>query len=166
MVDLLIDWFGPVESVEALSGASGAGDPNISFRLHMARGFDALFVGIDGLGYDQFEADFYLPDQRFELAAGGVEKRRYRAIPDRFYKGYVQLGPAEDVAPQQLVGGFFELYQSAHAHLTGGAPLGGCGPDDALHGLAVLEAALASARGGGNPVAVSGESVGAARAMR
>ena len=154
MVDLLIDWFGPVESAEAFAEKETAGDPNISFRLHMARGFDALFIGMDGLGYDQFEAEFYLPDQKFELAAGGVEKRRFRAMPDRYYKGYTQLGPGEDLAPPQPVGGFRELYESVRAHLEEGKPLGGCGPEDALHGLAVLEAALASARSGGKRVPV------------
>jgi len=154
MVDLLIDWFGPVESVAAFGAGDPAGDPNLTFRARMARGFDALFVGMDGLGYDQFEAAFYLADEMLELAAGGVEKRRYRAVPDRYYKGYAQLGPGEDIAPPRAVGGFRELYESVRAHLEDGAPLGGCGPEDALHGLAVLEAALASARSEGRPVPV------------
>lgn len=165
MVDLLIDWFGQVESVEALAGGKTTGDPNISFRLHMSRGFDALFIGMDGLDYDQFEAEFYLPDQKLELASGGVEKRRARAMPDRFHKGYVQLGPAEDVSPPGPVGGFRELYESIRAHLEEGEPLAGCGADDALHGLVVLEAALASARGG-KSVAIGGETRAAVRSKR
>ena len=156
MVDILVDWFGPVASVEAFSAEAASGDPNLTFRARMKRGFDVLFVGVDGLGYDQFEMEFYLPDQKLELACGGVEKRRSAAVPDRFYKGYVQLGPMQDVTPPQVVGGFQELYESVHEHLTRGAPLEGCGPEDALHGLAVLDAARASARTGGKSISIAG----------
>jgi predicted dehydrogenase len=156
MVDLLIDWFGPIEWVQAFAEDEEiSGDPSITFRVRSARGFEALFAGMDGLNYDQFEAEFYLSDQRLDLAAGGVEKRRYRAMRDRFYKGYSQLGPAEDLAPPQIVGGFRELYESVRAHLEENKPLAGCGPEDALQGLAVLEAALASARSGGKRIPVA-----------
>lgn len=154
MVDLLVAWFGPVEMVESLSMSGDAPDPNVTFRLRMARGFDALFVGLDGLSYDQFEAEFYLPGGKFELVSGGVEKRRARTVPDRFYKGYMQLDDAEEMFPPKPVGGFRELYKSVRDHLVNGTPLAGCGPDDALHVMAVLAAALDSARSGGRLISV------------
>ena len=156
MVDLLLGWFGPFASVAAFGDSAAVDDPSLSFHARLAGGFDATFVGIDGLGYDQFEVEFHLADRRLELVAGGVEKWRQWAIPDRYYAGYTQLGPREEVVPAAPVGGFRELYRAARDHLDHGAPLGGCGPEDAAHGIAVLDAVRRSAAAGGKRIAVAG----------
>jgi predicted dehydrogenase len=166
MVDLLIGWFGTIVSVQALGPEPQADDPSLTFRARMTRGFDAVFIGIDGLNYDQFEAEFYFVDGKLELAAGGVEKRRYRAIADRYYPGYPQLGSGEEIMPAQLVGGFSELYRSVADHLTRGAPLAGCTAEDALHGMAVLDAALASAHSGGKSISIGANPAAKAAAGR
>ena len=151
-VDLLLDWFGTVSEVQAFGGVLNSDDPNVSFRCGMASGFDAVLLGIDNLDYDQFEFELYFRDQRIELANGGVEKRVSVAINDLHYPGHTQLGPAKALSSAQLVGGMVELYRAASAHLTSGAPLGGCDEASALAGLAVVDAALASRRAGGKAV--------------
>lgn len=148
MVDLLLDWFGPATAVQAL-GPAGRGDPNLDFRCRMAAGFDALFVGVDGLGYDQFEIELLFPDRRLEYAAGGALRRLWRPREDVFYRGYAHVPAEAEETETGRVGGFRELYAAVRDHLNMGAPLAGCDGDAAVAGLAVLDAALRSARDGG-----------------
>lgn len=151
MVDLLLDWFGPVVQVQALGDASQDDGP-LDFRCRMKAGFDALIVGIDGLAYDQFETDIYYADRRIELADAGTAKRLYRPVEGRVYPGYAHLTDAPEVLHRGPVGGFVETYRAIAARLVTGASLGGCGPADALAGLAVVDAALSSAAKGGTAV--------------
>jgi predicted dehydrogenase len=152
MVDLLLDWFGPIEQVQAF-GAPAADDGPLDFRCRMKAGFDAVIVGIDGLDYDQFEIDFLYADRRIELADGGVLKRRYDPVDGRVYPGYVHLTDAPKTLHRGAVGGFVETYAAIRRHLTEGAPLGGCGTAEAVAGLAAIDAALRSAALGGVVVA-------------
>jgi len=151
MIDLLLDWFGPIDQVQAF-GAPPTDDGPLDFRCRMKAGFDAVIIGMDGLDYDQFEIDFFYADRRIELADGGVAKRRYDPIDGRVYPGYVHLDDVPTTLHRGAVGGFVETYGAIKDHLTGGSPLGGCGAVDAVAGLAVIDAALRSAALDGAPV--------------
>jgi predicted dehydrogenase len=151
MIDLLLDWFGQVDCVQAF-GDSPTDDGPLDFRCRMTSGFDAVLLGMNGLGYDQFEIDLFFADHRLELADGGVVKRGYGAVQGRVYAGYTHLTDAPEILHRGIVGGFVETYRAVGDFLATGKPLGGCGPKDALAGLAIIDAALASARSGGKAI--------------
>jgi predicted dehydrogenase len=106
-------------------------------------------MGVDGLGYDQFEIDIVGPDSRVEMRAGGAEIRRYAPVDDLHYKGYRHLAEVEAERDFGPVGGFVELYRAARDHIAAGAPFGGCDGRAALANMAVLDAVLRSAAAGG-----------------
>lgn len=154
MIDLLMGWYGAVDTVQALGTVrDGTPDPIVSFKCRMAAGFDALVMGIDGLEYDQFEIDIFGADARVEMRAGGADIRRYSPVDDLFYRGYRHLAERENERDVGPVGGFVELYQAARDHIADGAPLGGCDGQAALANMAVLDAVLRSAASGGAAVA-------------
>lgn len=145
LVDLVLDWFGPVAEVQAIGAERPGADPTLSFRCGLAAGFDAMVLGMDGLAYDQFEIELYLPDQRIELVAGGVEHWSQRPQADRFYPGYAHLGPAAALAPSGPVSGLAELW----AEIARAPSPAGCTAAEALAGMEILSAArLSAARGG------------------
>jgi predicted dehydrogenase len=156
LVDLLIDWFGPVQKVQALSSTGSDGDPALTFRVWMQRGFDAILIGMRDLSYDQFEVDLFFEGLRIEIANGGTEMRQYAVTADRFYKGYAQLGPASAFGADGPVGGLAEFYQAVRNHQTDLAELGGCDAQQAIAGLEVLEAARESATRGGHVIVMPG----------
>ena len=147
LVDLFLDWFGPVASVQCVGASYDGMDPSLTYCCRMEAGFDALVVGMGDLGYDQFECDFLFTDYRIELANGGVEKRRFAPISDLYYPGYRQL--KEQDCKIKRVGGLKELYANVRDHLTQRTNLDGCDGERALLGIAVLEAARRSANHGG-----------------
>lgn len=149
LVDLLLDWFGPVASVRAFGDAGGRKDPILTVHCTMAAGFEALLIGTDGLGYDLFECDLLLADRRIRLTNGGVEKRVEEPVRDLYYPGYAHLRVVEERLGR--LAGLGEFYAAARDHLETGAPLGGCDGRRAAQGLAVIEAALRSARAAGRP---------------
>ena len=152
VIDLLLDWFGPVDRVQALSALPAGEDPNLSFACRMTSGLDALVLGVDGLDYDLFDIQFHAPDTRLDLLAGGARMERREAAADRFYPGYRHLDEAHPVLPDGPVGGLCEMYQSLRDHLIKGTPFAACTAADAIDGLAVLQAALVSAENGQCPV--------------
>ncbi len=154
LVDLLLDWYGPVEAVQSLSAAPSSSDvdSSISFRCRMAAGFDAIAVGIEGLDYDQFEIDIMGKAESVSLGSGGADIRRYVAVEALYYHGYSHLAEVDgerDIAP---VGGFVELYAAIDAHIRNGVPLPGCDGAAALAGMAVLDAVRRSEKLGGTVV--------------
>lgn len=154
MIDLMLDWYGPIERVAALaSSPSAAGDPALSFSCRMAAGFDAVFLGMDDLAYDQFEIDFFGSDSRLEMRAGGADIRRHAPVAGLHYRGYSHLAETEGARDIGPVGGFVELYRAVHDHLLNGAPLAGCDGAAALANMAVIDAALRSAALGGAALA-------------
>lgn len=151
-VDLLLGWYGPVDRVQALGDQPKGEDPNLSFVCHMAAGFDALVLGVDGLDYDLFDIQFYSADARHDLLAGGARMEKRSATAERFYPGYRHLGDACPVLPDGPVSGLLEMYESLCDHLMNGTPFEACTAADAIDGLAVLQGALVSAQCGGRPV--------------
>ena len=145
LIDLLMNWYGPINSVQAIGNECGLElnneqDRNISFCCHLEAGFDAYCIGIDGLSYDQFEIDIFDEDSRLEIADGGAIVRQYSPQTSKHYAGYTQLkqiGP-ENVAP---VSGFTELYRAMKAHFDNPQDLPGCNGHQALMNLAILDAA-------------------------
>ena len=155
MVDLLIDWFGTVDSVQAVGPPPSDDAPSLSMRCRMAAGFDAVLLGIDGLDYDQFELDFFFDTVRMELADGGTTPRVYRPVDGLHYPGYSQLGDATAFAAPGPVGGLTQLYVAARDHLHDGAPMPGCTGVQAVAGLRVIDSALESARRSGIEIQVT-----------
>lgn len=139
LVDFLLDWFGPVESVQALDKGV-----NPSFCCRLAAGFDAVIVGLDGLSYDQFEIQLIYQDRRIDLLNGGCQKRCQEPVDGLFYPGYSQLGPALEIGTDGPVGGLIELYDAAAKYIEDGGVMPGCDATQACQGLAVLEAVKAS----------------------
>ena len=165
LIDWLLDWYGPVETVQALSGlpSSDILDPSISFRCRMTAGFDAVAVGIDGLDYDQFEIDIMGQTESLSLTAGGADIRRHAAVKDLHYPGYSHLAETDGERDVARVGGFLELYSAIDSHLREGATLGGCDGVAALAGMAVLDAVRRSADAGGLILALAPATTDASR---
>lgn len=144
VVDLLLDWYGPVDTVQALADLRpDDADPNLSFRCRMAAGFDAILIGVDGVGYDQFEVDIYGKDDKIEMRGGGAMIRRCGTIEGLYHAGYADL--SEGQPDMGVVDGFSGLY----AHIARGEMQRGCRLAEAVANAAVLDAALASADLGG-----------------
>lgn len=154
MIDLLIDWFGAVEAVQALGGPGPGEDPSIGFRLRFRDGPDAVVVGLDGLAYDQFDVDLFFADRRLTLANSGTEKWCQQAVDDLYYPGYPQLAAAQPIETPRPVGGLAELYGALRDHFGEAKPLRGCSGSEALRGLAIQEAVLRSAADGGREVRI------------
>jgi predicted dehydrogenase len=154
MVDLMLSWFGPVQSVQAPTPASieGNADRNIDFRCHMTQGFDAYFVGIDGLQYDQFEIDLFFPERLARYSYGGVRRSVAVPVKDLYYRGYAHLEEVPESLSVGRVAGFRQLYQAAAACLGRGEPMPGCDGPGAVAVHRVIDAALESGRQGGREI--------------
>ena len=149
LIDLMIDWFGPIASVQAFEPFAGAADPTITFCCRMAAGFDVVVVGIDKLAYDQFEADFFFSESRLELANSGVERLIYQPIENLYYDGYAQLDRGSLWDTPTPIGGPSELFEGLIAHFTNDQELPGCDEVAGLEGVAAIEAVIESSRAGG-----------------
>lgn len=152
LLDLFLDWFGPITEVSAIGRASIAEDPVLSFRCHFAAGFDAVVIGLDGTSYDQFDVELFFSERRVIVIAGGQEIWEQSGVADRFFPGYVHLG-----APDPLHAGWhsddlIQLWTAVRHHLAQNEPLGGCTVAEAVAGLRVLEAARQSAQNGGRAI--------------
>lgn len=155
-VDLLLDWYGPVDAVVGFAAGIPSKDPNVSFVCRMAAGFDAVFVGIDGAAYDQLEIDVFNADGRLEMRGGGAEMVDHRPVPDLYYRGYTHLADGANKSERAPVGGFAELYAAVATYLHEQTPLPGCDGASALGNMAVLNAAMRSLAQGGMPVRPEG----------
>jgi predicted dehydrogenase len=161
LVDLLTDWFGPIDAVQALVPIArpvvnaAADDPMVSFRCAMRSGFEAVVLAVEGIEFDQFDAEFLFRDKVIELRNGGVERRSLLPIADLYYQGYTHLQEATDLTEVSEVSGIAGLYEAAYAHLRDGAGMPGCTGEGAAAGIAVLEAVLRSRDAGGEPVRIA-----------
>jgi predicted dehydrogenase len=153
LVDLLLDWFGPIDAVAAVGLESAVGPhSNLTFTCRMAAGFDATVIGLSGTNYDLLEGELYFPDRMLSFCAGGAQWSFFRPVDSLYYRGYAHLDEDRNQRAVGPVGGLPELYRAIAGHLCDGNPLPGCDITAAVAGLAVLEAALWSAREGGGPV--------------
>lgn len=146
LVDLMLDWFGPVSCVAAPDALRGAGDPVLDFRMTMEAGFDCVVQSVPSAAYDLFELDILFPSSRLVLANGGVEKTWYGPFQGLHYPSYSQLAPVERTVA--LVGGLDTIYCSIADALSGqGAPIG-CDGTRALAGAHVLDSVRRAAVAG------------------
>lgn len=152
MVDLLCHWFGPVSQVQAMQDEISQPDPTLSFCCRFAAGFEAVFVGVPGAAYDQFEAELLFSSGAVTLTNNGVEKRFLEAVDDHYYPGYAHLVEAPGLREFSRTGGFAELYRAVAEHFLEGAALPGCTGEEGLACLDILEAVLSSCRQNGVPV--------------
>lgn len=152
LVDWLHDWYGPVDAVRALPLRydEDAEDPSPSFACAMRAGFDAVALGLPGLGYDQFEVEVFGDDFTLALAEGGTSISLRKAQPGKRYTGYTHL--AEVMLDEGPVAGFVEFYKALASSLAGRSVMGGCDHHAALENIAVLEAVRESLSRGGASV--------------
>lgn len=154
MIDLLMQWFGPIATVQSHDNYAALADksdddPNIDFWCRFLNGVETVFVSLDGLGYDQFDIELYFAGQRLSYLSGGAEQRSWQSEADLFYQGYNHLAESVDGASIGQIGGFRELYQNIRQHLEFGQPLEGCDGASAVLVQAVLAATIHSAENGG-----------------
>jgi len=154
MIDLLVQWFGPIAAVQSYTNQLGrsepfTGDPNIDFWCRFQNGIEAVFIGLDGLNYDQFDIDIYFADQRLSYLSGGAEQRSWLGEDDLNYQGYRHLAEVSDGASTGQIGGFRELYDNIRLYLEWGQPLAGCDGAGAVLVQTALAAVIHSAKDGG-----------------
>ena len=148
LIDFLMDWYGPIGEVQAISDLQPTlteNDSVLSFRCRMSAGFEAIILGLSELQYDQHEIDIFASDSRVEIAAGGAEYRWHRPVADKHYIGYNHLEVDESKLDLGPVGGFCEAYEAINDFISRGTKLAGCTGIAAIANSAVLEAALRSA---------------------
>lgn len=137
-VDFLIDWYGPIKTVQAFGDQD---KENPSFLCRMSCGFDVFIIGVEDVGYDQFELEMFFRDKKITFGNGGCEKVCQRAQKDLYYSGYAQLGKAEPFYEPGPLSGMVGLYrQVAEWFDDNSKQPPGCGIDEAIHGMKVLEA--------------------------
>ena len=71
----------------------------------MNTGFEAIFLGMDGLIYDQFEFDLFFDDKLISLHNSCIEKACHLPVEGRYADGYTQLGPSIALEPPGGIGG-------------------------------------------------------------
>ena len=149
LVDLLINWYGPVITVSALYGTPRdvTHNSNFSFYMRMQAGFFATFHGLEDINYELCEMEIQGINEQLVLRAGGAEIIAFKAHKNQHYKGYTTLREQErDIG---LVSGFSELYNAIYLHISKNKKLAGCDASSALANIKILEAALTSAKNGG-----------------
>ena len=153
LVDLLLDWFGPIREVQAIGSSN---NKQLSFCCSMEANFEAIIIGVDDVNYDQFEIDLFFEKDRFELASGGCEKFWQKAEEDVIYPGYTHLGSRLSLHSMERVGGFQECYEGIRGFIEHGDPLGGCDGETAIDVLKVLKAVVDSSQKGIRVKLISG----------
>ena len=63
-IDLLIDWFGEVEIVNAIDRNVTNLDCSLSFSCTMKSGLQVVVLGVDAIDYDQFEMEIFYKDSQ------------------------------------------------------------------------------------------------------
>jgi predicted dehydrogenase len=157
MIDLLMQWFGPIATVQSHTNQLGrfehfTDDLNIDFWCRFQNGIEAVFIGLHGLAYDQFDIDIYFADQRLSYLSGGAEQRLWRGEDNLYYQGYRHLAEAGDSASTGQIGGFRELYDNIREYLELEQPLAGCNGADAILVQTALAAVVRSAKDGGTSI--------------
>lgn len=145
LVDLIQDWFGLIDSVLCIDSNS---KENPSFICRLNAGFEAIFIGIDSLDYDQFEIDIFLKNKRLILENGGCQKIIQSPIDGLFYPNYIQLGQRDYISEPGPFSGLSELYNAVYNYLTNDVEMPGCTAYEAYKGLSVLDAVIESRNSG------------------
>jgi predicted dehydrogenase len=149
IIDLLVDWFGPIVAARADAPSPADGDPRMNFAVRFGDGLEATAIALEDVTYDAFDVDLLYGSGRIELSAGGFGRRVWRPVAGLHYDGYAHLAVDANASEESAVGGIAEFYAAAGSHLEKGTTLAGCDGAAALHGLAVIEAVRRSAATGG-----------------
>lgn len=149
VIDLILDWMGPVEAVRAVGDKFGAEDSSIGFDLRFADGRLGTVRALEA-DFDVFEVTFFTRRARIDIRNGGTHMMLASAVHDLVYPGYSHLAPDALGAQGVPVSGLAELYHELAAHLAGTASLGGATIDDALTGMAIISAVWRSDADGGS----------------
>lgn len=139
VIDLVLDWMGPVESVRAAGDAFGGEDMSIGFDLRFADGREGTVRAL-AADFDVFDVTFFFRRSRLDIRNGGTHMTLARAVDGLTYPGYSHLAPqplGQDGVP---VSGLMELHRELAAHLADGAPLRGATAGDALTVAAIIAA--------------------------
>lgn len=142
-IDLMLDWCGPVAEVQSFA-AAGDQDPLVDAQLTFQSGDRATLHGVSLGECAVFEMEVWTAEARVLINAGGAVSQQQTPERGRYYPGYVQLGPATDLAAPAPIGGFADLYAAARAFVATGRPMPGCTPERAVAGLRVQDAMLRS----------------------
>lgn len=155
LVDLLLDWMGPVAAVRAMPpSADQSDDPSIGFELRFESGAAGRVDALTGIGWNVFEARFFGPFGRIDLTNGGADLSRAEPVESLIYPGYTHLRsvPTGGTAP---VSGLTHLYAAARDAIAKGLSMAGATIEDAIAGLAVIDAVKRSAAEGAAWLSVS-----------
>lgn len=149
LIDLLLDWVGPVQAVRACADAGGPNeDPSIGFDADFGDGRFAAIRTLPQAEFDVFEVTMFGREYRIDLFNGGAGRRVALAKEDLYYPGYRHL--AETAQTSSAVSGLRELYGAFGAGLSGAAPVPGARVADALAGMQVLSTIRQSHSENGN----------------
>jgi predicted dehydrogenase len=121
-LDLLIDWFGDVKSIQYIKGNSKS---NPSFVCEMKRGFYCYVLGISDVNYDLFDMEIFFKGKKIRVMNGGCEKTIQNPKVGLYYPGYSQLSSESHLDSSGQVSGFIELYENISEHLYKGKSLKG-----------------------------------------
>lgn len=149
LVDLILDWMGPVAEVRANNPWTAEPDPSIGFDLRFADGRQGTVVAPGCTGWDIFEATFLGAFGRVDLINGGARIILRRPVQDLVYKGYTHLEEDSCASSTGAVSGLSELYGALRSHFNAGALLPGATLEEALLGMQVIDAVKRSALAGG-----------------
>ena len=137
-IDLILDWYGDVQSVQAIDGYDlSEVDPCPSFICRMRAGFDAIFIGHNDLEYDCLDMSIRGFDRRIILKAGGAEIIDEEMRKDAHYKGYCHL--MTKTRDTGLVSGFSNLYEFIRDHDEMSPSGPACYSSTGLHNMKVIE---------------------------
>ena len=118
----------------------------------MNTGFEAIFLGMDGLIYDQFEFDLFFDDKLITYITAVLKKPvSYPSRGDM--RTLHTLGPLL-LEPPSGIGGLAELYQDVTSTLHDQSDIFGSEIFENLHGIDVLDAVEKSVGEGYVTVAV------------
>ena len=145
-IDLLIDWFGEVETVNAIDRNVTNLDRSLSFSCIMKSGLQVVVLGVDEIDYDQFEMEIFYKDSKVSFKNGGRNKTISHGEKDRYFKGYKHLGDPKNLLETNGLHGLENLYSSIVENLSIGDELYGCEIEEAIYGLKVIHALEKSAK--------------------
>jgi predicted dehydrogenase len=108
-VDLLMDWFGAVREVYALSAVTDfvPTDPTVSVWLKFENGFEAYLIGRAERHYSLWEIDILGESSRIRITQAGARVETYSVRDDPVFKDYRELEPAPVISETDL---FFDTY--------------------------------------------------------
>ena len=111
IVELLTNLLGEINAINPIENSHvNRQDPSRSAVLEFKSGVKACVFGLDDASYDLFDIDFFYPQEKYSLIAGGYKIKRSIGIKNLYFKDYCHLGLGEDLIPPGPVGGFEQAY--------------------------------------------------------